>query len=146
MINRIIGYLWDNIKEIINIWKKEVGEINSETACPENDDCGYLEPVDFIEHKDALSDDNVTNSNNTLGEEDRNCLEFGVESCLYDYDEEVRVKAGVEGVATRYYGRKGVVKSILMVGNKYMIGLKIHDRVNLLYVYEDSVSKIKVGF
>jgi hypothetical protein len=83
----------------------------------------------------------LSGSENTLSE--GKDIEFQVNDCLYNYDEEVRVKNGVYGIATRYYGRKGVIKSILMVGNKYRIGLKIHDRINLLYVWEDSVDNIE---
>lgn len=156
-------------------------------------DC-CIEPVDFVEYKDTLSDeefnmgglpassdayvkvgedgkphlsrfvlkcsdfdnaedkektfningyDSCTLSDSTNTVSEGKGVEFQVNDCLYDYNEEVRVKNGVEGIATRYYGRKGVIKSILFINGKYKLGLKIHDRVNLLYVWEDSVDDIE---
>jgi len=134
-----------------------VGEKNNsgtDDSLSEDKEC-CIEPVDFVEHfvehKDTLSDEKfningcdsctLSDSTNTLSE--GKGVEFQVNDCLYDYDEEVRVKNGVEGIARRYYGRKGVIKSILFINGKYKLGLKIHDRVNLLYLPEDSVDDIE---
>lgn len=93
------------------------------------------------------NEDSVTNSGNTYNEDNSIHLDpkLNIGSCLYNYDEEVRVKVGVDGIATRYYGRKGIIKSIIAVGSegKYKLGLKIHDRVKLLYVWEDSVKMVE---
>jgi len=156
---KIFGYLWGMVRKYFIVdwfdkWDKLYEEENADNSnrdkvreCVTSDCC--IEPVDFVEYKDTLNDEEfninacdsctLSDSTNTLSE--GKGVEFQVNDCLYDYDEEVRVKNGVEGIARRYYGRKGVIKSILFINGKYKLGLKIHDRVNLLYLPEDSVDK-----
>ena len=63
-----------------------------------------------------------------------------IQTCPYVLGTEVRVNDRVQGVAKRYWKKRGVIESVYKTGDDYNLGLKILDRKSLLWVLEDDVN------
>lgn len=63
--------------------------------------------------------------------------------CIFRAGEIVKVDPRTDYVAKRYWNRKGKVESVIKLGDRYSLGLKILDRKTLLWVWEEDLSKVE---